>query len=121
MWTYHQKTGELFDASGALIATGYSGHLEGRNNPDLQEHRGIGPIPRGTYVIGEPFNSESHGPFCMALEPAAENEMFGRSGFLIHGDKIGAPGTASLGCVILPREIREQVWNSGDRHLEVQL
>jgi hypothetical protein len=45
--------------------------------------------------------------------------MFGRSGFLIHGDSIIRPGTASRGCIILAREIREQIAASGDADLEV--
>jgi hypothetical protein len=121
MWTYRQKTGELLDAQGRLLAAGYSGHGEGKNNPELQEHRGIGPIPRGTYVIHAPIDTESHGPFVLRLDPLPENEMFGRSGFLMHGDSKIAPGTASLGCIIMPRAIREEVWASGDRSLQVIL
>jgi hypothetical protein len=45
--------------------------------------------------------------------------MFGRSGFLMHGDNIRLPGTASEGCIILPRDLREAIWNSADHTLEV--
>ena len=37
----------------------------------------------------------------------------------MHGDSKEHPGCASHRCVILPRTVREQVWNSGDRELEV--
>ncbi len=47
MWTYCQKTGELLQ-NGVLVATGYSGQGNGRNNPDLQEDHDVGPIPRGS-------------------------------------------------------------------------
>ena len=36
-----------------------------------------------------------------------------------HGDSIAAPGTASDGCVIMPRFARERVWESQDRRLAV--
>jgi hypothetical protein len=37
----------------------------------------------------------------------------------MHGDSKAHPGSASHGCVILPRATREEVWQSGDRELEV--
>lgn len=45
--------------------------------------------------------------------------MFGREGFLIHGDSIVHMGQASHGCIILPRSIREQIAASGDDEIEV--
>jgi hypothetical protein len=50
------------------------------------------------------------------LEPVGHNAL-GRSLFRIHGDN--AQNDASHGCVILPRNIRELIWNSGDRALTV--
>jgi hypothetical protein len=38
----------------------------------------------------------------------------------MHGDSKEHPGCASQGCIILPRPVREQVWHSGDRELEVR-
>jgi hypothetical protein len=35
--------------------------------------------------------------------------MCGRDNFLIHGDSIAAPGTASHGCIILNRLARERI------------
>ena len=57
----------------------------------------------------------------MSLTPNAANNMFGRSEFKIHGDLIDAPGQhkASDGCVILSRDVREQIWQSGDHDLHV--
>jgi hypothetical protein len=117
-WTFSQSTGEL-RLNGLRIGIGYSGHCEGRNNPDMQSVRSIGPIPRGLWDIGEPSDTTTHGPFVMRLTPRKGTETFGRSGFLIHGDSISDPGTASLGCVILCRPLRERVWASGDHTLEV--
>lgn len=119
MWTYKQSTGELFAPDGSVAATGYSGAGLGKNNPEAQDQHNVGPIPEGRYLIEAPGDTESHGPFVMPLIPAPENEMFGRCGFLLHGDSVHAPGTASQGCVILPRTTRERIWASGDRDLQV--
>jgi hypothetical protein len=55
----------------------------------------------------------------MELQPAPTNQMFGRSGFLMHGDSVKLPDTASHGCIIMARATRERVWLSGHRLLEV--
>lgn len=119
MWTYKQSTGELFDAIGRTVGRGYSGAPEAKNDPSRQNEKWTGPIPRGEYLIGPPRTTPTHGPYVLTLTPDAGNEMFGRSGFLIHGDSIRLPGTASEGCVILPRSLREAIWDSGDHVLEV--
>jgi Protein of unknown function (DUF2778) len=119
MWTYAQKTGALLQ-NGQLVATGYSGFEEGKNNPAMQAVKNVGPIPQGDWTIeGPPINTAEHGPFVLILTPSADTNTFGRSGFLMHGDSIQAPGTASKGCIIMAREARELVWNSGDTDLEV--
>ena len=119
MWTYAQKTGSLLQ-DGQAVATGYSGFDEGKNNPAMQAIHDVGPIPQGAWTIeGPPINTTEHGPFVLTLAPSSSTNTFGRSGFLMHGDSIHAPGTASKGCIIMARVFREQVWNSGDRDLEV--
>jgi len=118
-WTYIQETGEL-QQDGKPVANGYSGSGPGKNNPDLQIVHNVGPIPQGDWTIsGPPISTAEHGPYVLRLNPAPETDTFGRSGFLIHGDSKMAPGTASQGCVILPRSVREEVWQSGDRDLTV--
>jgi hypothetical protein len=118
-WIWRQTQGDLLDGSGKIIATGYSGALGFENNPVSQDIHDRGPIPQGSYAIGPPSDTTSHGPYVLPLEPAPENEMYGRSGFLIHGDSKEHPGQSSEGCIILPRAIREIVWNSGDHELHV--
>jgi len=49
---YFQKSGNLISNSGELMCVGYSGHGEGKNNPDMQHVKSIGPIPRGANIIG---------------------------------------------------------------------
>ncbi len=118
-WTYAQKTGAL-DRNEILVGQGYSGKAEWKNNPDAQDQKNEGPIPRGTYIIeGPPYNTEKHGPYVLSLDPHPDNQMFGRNSFLIHGDSTKHPGEASEGCIIMPRSVRELVWESGDRILEV--
>jgi hypothetical protein len=118
-WTYAQKTGEL-QQDGKPVATGYSGAGAGKNNPEMEKVHNLGPIPQGEWtIVGPPINTQEHGPYVLKLEPGAKTTTFGRSGFLMHGDSKKSPGSASQGCVILPRTVREQVWKSGDRDLEV--
>jgi len=118
-WQYAQKTGEL-QQDGGHVATGYSGAGAGRNNPALEKEPNLGPIPRGDWtIVGPPANTAQHGPYVLKLEPEADTETFGRTGFLMHGDSRQSPGNASHGCIVIPRATREQVWNSGDRELEV--
>lgn len=118
MWTFEQKTGS-FSHDGEFVAKGYAGHGVGVDNPDLENEVGVGPVPRGVYTIGPAFTHPQCGPVSMRLEPDAANEMFGRSGFLIHGDSIAHPGTASDGCIVLAHDVRANVSESPDRQLQV--
>lgn len=117
-WTYQQSTGQL-SHGGAPVAVGYSGAGDGKNNPAMQDVHNVGPIPVGRYTIGEPCDTQTHGPYVLRLTPDEGNEMCGRAGMLIHGDSVAHPGTASQGCIIMARAVREQVWNSGDLDIEV--
>lgn len=49
-WTYKQSSGELFH-NGKFIDKGYSGRMTNKNNPDRQQVKGLGPLPRGSYRI----------------------------------------------------------------------
>lgn len=123
-WQWDQSAGEL-RRDGKLISRGYSGAGRGKNNPSLQGVQGVGPIPAGRWKIGAPYNSANVGPYVLPLDAVDarpgddKHAPTGRSAFRIHGDSIKAPGTASRGCIILPRAIRELIWKSGDRDLEV--
>ncbi len=115
---YHQSSGKLF-RNNKLIGNGYAGVGAGKNAPTMQGTADIGPLPRGKYTIGAPFKHPHTGAYSMRLTPAASNIMYGRSGFLIHGDSTAHPGEASNGCIIMPLNVRHSVWSSGDRNLEV--
>ena len=118
MWYFRQHSGGVLSEA-TPVCVGYSGHGLGRNNPAAQAEPDIGPIPRGRYTIGPP--QPTHGGFALPLTPDPSNEMFGRSAFLIHGDMANPAlaGTASLGCIIIPRVYRWAIWGSGDHDLEV--
>jgi hypothetical protein len=101
------------------IGVGYSGSGGGKNNSAAQELKSLGPIPIGNYKIGAAFTHKTKGPVCMRLTPAKTNNMFGRRGFMIHGDSIARPGTASTGCIILARFVRQLIDKSKDKDLQV--
>ena len=114
MWTYSQSSGVLADPTGKPCAAGYSGHGPGLNNPAMQDIHNIGPVPQGLYSLGAPLDHPTCGPFAIPLIPHDGNEMFGRSGFYVHGDDVRYPGqeVASDGCIVLDRPDREAVWNA---------
>ena len=117
-WRYSQRTGVLTH-NGQTAGTGYSGAAAGRNLPQMERVRNIGPIPRGQYRIGTPRNTATHGPHVMDLTPVGHNAL-GRTEFLIHGERRNAPpGLASQGCIILGPSIRNQISASGDHDLIV--
>ena len=116
MWTYSQSTGEL-KRDGQLFGTGYAGHGPGVDNPEMENVPNIGPLPQGFYTIGPEFTHPHTGPLSMRLEPDANNEMFGRGGFLMHGDN--STHTASEGCIVMPHDVRALVSASEDRRLKV--
>jgi hypothetical protein len=127
MLNYKQETGDLL-LNDEHIAFGYSGGGEGKNNPAMQDIHDVGPIPRGRYKVeliadqnGVPVDYEEKKAPVFHLIPDPSNEMFGRAGFLIHGDSISAPGTASEGCVIMAHWVRDKVRTSGESDLLVNI
>lgn len=127
MWLYVQRTGELWH-DGLLVARGYAGWDdgdglvepgEGKNDPGAQAQRNVGPLPVGRYTIGPPMQHPTAGAYTMRLEPHPENQMHGRAGFLIHGDRADVPGAASHGCIVLSRAVRTVIAESLDYELQV--
>jgi|GEM_PF-487572 len=116
---YQQSTGRLTDPMGELVGIGYSGNGIGLNNPKLQGTPMEGPIPQGDYEIGPAHTHPRLGALAMALTPRGDQELFGRSGFFIHGDNQLMDHTASEGCIILPRQTRALLAVSERRRLRV--
>lgn len=117
-WRWDQSSGEM-TRDGSFISKGYAGRGNGKNNPSMQAAVGVGPIPRGLWKMIDMRDSPNTGRMTIVLEPMAGTDTKGRSAFRIHGDSIADPGTASHGCIVLPRPVRQRIWDSGDRMLEV--
>jgi hypothetical protein len=121
MYTYHQSTGVLLH-NGILLLTAYAGHGAGINNPAMQNQHDVGPLPQGRYKMTTLFDSPHTGLATIVLDPDPANQMFGRSGFRIHGDNAAANHTASDGCIIAGHSPdRIAIWHSGDHDIEVLL
>ena len=118
MWIWKSSEGELWK-DGVRVAEGYSG-APGFINDVTKEHlKCQGPIPRGTWRLGNTLSSHTKvGPVAIRLSPVGHDAK-GRSDFLIHGDSLKRPGTASEGCIILPRAARLLISQSSDRELVV--
>jgi hypothetical protein len=127
MWTWEISTGTLYDDLMNSFAKGYSGFPPYTNDLSAQNKIMIGPIPEGNWTMtGVEENNPKLGPFVIVLEPDGETTVsvaaMGREPdtFPIHGErKEPPPGYASDGCIILPRQIREQIWSSTDHDLKV--
>ncbi|WP_241645188.1 tlde1 domain-containing protein [Rosenbergiella metrosideri] len=118
-WIFEQSTGKL-SKNGHFIIKGYSGKGPGKFNPDMEKKPNIRPLPRGKYqIIGRPFHHSHTGAYSIRLQPDPTNNVYGRAGFLIHGDSSKHPGEASNGCIILPLNVRQKIWDSGDKQIEV--
>jgi hypothetical protein len=124
MWIYSQSTGRLYAPDGTHAATGYAGGNEGKNpegvnNHSLQDQKSVGPLPVGFYTIGDVVQQSQLGPYAIHLVPDASNTMYGRGGFFMHGDTPQLNNSASEGCIIMPRAVRNDVVASGDKQLVV--
>ena len=114
MWTYSQATGEIRSPE-MPEGSGYSGFGEGLNNGALEAEADTGPIPKGRWeIVAWHDTYEDKGPVVAQLEPIG-HDAYGRSGFLIHGDNSEVNHTASHGCIIAIRAIR-QAWRASQDH-----
>jgi hypothetical protein len=117
-WVWDQSAGTL-SFGGSIVGNGYAGNGRGKNNPSMQAAQGVGPIPRGLWRMVGVKDSPNTGPFTIVLQPEPGTDALGRSEFRVHGDSVKNPGTASHGCIILQRAIREKIWRSGDKLIQV--
>lgn len=119
-WEYEVKTAKFYHNGTYLFSARYAG-AEGYYNDSSKECvSNKGPLPRGTYHIGEPFNHPKTKKYTMRLTPSSSNNMCGRGRFMIHGDSIATPGQASNGCIILDLNFRIKIANSNDHELIVR-
>lgn len=119
---YDRTTGLIYlcdiEDGRALIGRGYAGKGVSRDTPDDEWKRAEGPLPRGMWRIHPAISHARLGPYSLPLTQT-EGETFGRTGFYIHGDNAKGDGSASSGCIILPRSVREFISGSGIRTLAV--
>jgi Protein of unknown function (DUF2778) len=116
----------LADGQRNLIGFGYSGFGSALDDPAAQDDPYQGPIPRGDWIIGrqqdhtlrEPQGHHNVRTAAMPLTAAPGNTTK-RSDFWIHGDTPAHNHTASQGCIVLPRQARNQIADSGDTLLRV--
>ena len=114
---YSQTSGKMTKEDGTLVATGWAGNdkrpdvnpnnIHGKNNPEAQNIRCIGPLPQGTYSVGS-WGTHSVGPNSAPLTQTS-GETFGRSAFYIHGPGTTTYGEDSEGCIVIPRTDRMKV------------
>ena len=89
-----------------FIGFGYSGHASNLNDIHKENQQGIGPLPKGLYRITKVYDDPERGVHTCVLTPDTENKMYGRAGFLIHGDTPAEAHAASDGCIIMPKWCR---------------
>jgi hypothetical protein len=134
-WRYGQPDGRIIfvedDGSMQLKGIGFAGNdyrpdtnktgIKGFNNPGAEFVQYIGPLPKGWYTIGKPFDHPKLGKFVMALTPDPENDMRGRDAFFCHGASQDPAKRlqSSEGCICADRPTREDIANSGTNRLEV--
>ena len=99
-----------FDSTGTptYLGTAYAGNGACVNDASMTWVKEHGPLPVGRYFIGAPQDRPgSVGVFALPLEPDPANDMMGRGSFWIHGDNPAMDHSASDGCVVAARAIRE--------------
>jgi hypothetical protein len=103
LYTYSQSGHHFYGPAydGSYIDTygccsGQSGSC--RNNPSCQCKVSVGPLPQGTYTLGNMYTFKGM-PYCYDLYPSSSNNMCGRAGFLIHGGSCS--GNPSEGCIVI--------------------
>jgi len=115
LYTYsqsgHHFSGPAYDGS-YIDTTGCCSGQSGscRNNPSCQCQVSVGPLPQGTYSLGNMMTFKGM-PYCYELYPSSSNSMCGRSGFLIHGG--GCSGNPSEGCIVIENESTRYKIKSG--------
>lgn len=119
VWRYVVREAVFYN-NGLKLKAKYAGALGYYDDPNQECVKNKGPVPRGKYIIGAPYKSLWTGIYSLPLTPVDEKNMCGRSNFLIHGDSMRYPGTASRGCIIAVYKVRKKIWDSGDRELIVE-
>jgi len=119
MWTFNISAGQLLQ-DGEFVGDAYAGAPGYTDDPAAEDLVNKGPLPEGWYTMLPPVDKPySVGAYAIELVPDATNDMHGRSGFFCHGDNPQGNHSASDGCIVALRVIRERMWDSGDHRLQV--
>ena len=120
--TYYQSTGKILDPEGLLVATGWAGRGEAKNQPTCDHMRCEGPLPKGVYVVGVWDNHPRLGPMVAPLTQIS-GETHGRSAFFFHGPSSNPAheGQESMGCIVVPRPGRVEVKKAAPEGSYVQV
>ena len=107
---YHQGSGVIAAPDGVTVAFGWAGNGKGKNNPDEQGHRRVGPLPQGLYSVGVWCDHPRLGKMVAPLTQI-DGETFGRDDFWIHGPSKDPVryGQESMGCIVTPFSSRLKV------------
>jgi RHS repeat-associated protein len=116
-----EKNGEIYvdsdDRSSCAYET-YSGYGKGLNNPEMQNAEYIGPLPKGTYTIGEEkeFRTRSGyalGPELIPFDGDIMDTNRDPLSFYMHGrskrDVVKNDQTSSEGCPIVAKDCRDRI------------
>lgn len=107
LWEYRIDDGSL-SKDGELVGFGYSGAPGYTNRSSEVDKKSKGPIPPGEWFFDRaPWSRK--GPQVMSLIRGPQTETFGRSAFMIHGDNKRRNRSASNGCIVFDRHIRDQL------------
>ncbi len=126
MLTYEISTGQIYDGTMNPVGSpGYSGFPPHVNDADAIQLADIGPIPTGLWNMVEMITKgAAQGPYVIRLEPAPGTLVYGRSGFLCHGDglkmnysKQGLALTESFeSCKLTAYQDIKGIWTIGYGH-----
>ena len=125
--TYQQSTGAIRCVDSLILKRAELWHKE-RVTPatawdstiqPLQNAGDTGSLPQGSYDLGPPTNQK--GPLTIPLRPRPGTNLGGRpGGFLIHGDNKARNHSASHGCIIQERNIRQAIADCGGGTVNVE-
>jgi RHS repeat-associated protein len=121
---YSQSSGKFdcFDKTTdkhTIGATCYSGSGASRDKPADQCVKDKGPIPGGWWNIGSGYNHPELGNPTFNLDPQTGTDTCLRDLFRIHADNSLGNFSASGGCIVCSKQVRDQLKNGGGGDLWV--
>ena len=116
---YDRQTGTLtlWDTDGnspPITIDAFSGALDGKNNPALENIPDTGPIPQGKYeILDYPRDRNWYrlDRIDSILRNDVDDDLYNRNQFRLH------PGSTSYGCITVPKENKDD-WKEVKNMLE---